>query len=151
MSDSSASAASPDPPQPQLPHQVNKAPGLNGEQAIVVVQQPGLIRGLLGWRDKAPWNTRFYSTNRVQDWLSVLGLRTLRRESVFYQPPVQHAGVLRGLRFLNAFRHVFPHSGAVYVLKARKHTVPLTPTRWRWSSRRGLVPGGFARPTSGVG
>lgn len=111
----------------------------------------GLFRGLLSWRDRAPWNTRFYSTNRVQDWISVLGFRTLRRESVFYQPPVQHAGVLRRLRFLKALRYAFPHSGAVYVLKARKHTVPLTPTRWRWSSRRGLVPGGFARPTSGVG
>ncbi|MDH3451513.1 MAG: class I SAM-dependent methyltransferase [Gammaproteobacteria bacterium] len=111
----------------------------------------GTLRGILSWRDKAPWNTRFYSTNRVQDWLSVLGFRTLRRESVFYQPPVQQAGVLRRLEFLNSLRYVFPHSGAVYILKARKHTVPLTPNRWRWSSRRGLVPGGFARPTSGVG
>jgi len=113
--------------------------------------QWGAFRGLLNWRDKAPWNTRFYSINRVQDWLSVLGFRTLRRESVFYRPPVQRAGLLRRTGFLEALRYVFPHNGAVYVLKARKHTVPLTPTRWRWSSRRGLVSGGFARPTSGVG
>ncbi|MDH3715245.1 MAG: class I SAM-dependent methyltransferase [Gammaproteobacteria bacterium] len=111
----------------------------------------GAIRGLLSWRDRAPWNNRFYSTTRVQDWLSVLGFRTLRRESVFFRPPVQHAGTLRRMGFLETLRYAFPHNGAVYVLKARKHTVPLTPIRWRWSSRRGLVPGGFARPTSGVG
>ncbi len=110
-----------------------------------------VFRAFLSWRDKAPWNCRFYSTARVQDWLSVLGFRTLRRESVFYRPPVQHAGVLRRLQSLEWLRYAFPHNGAVYVLKARKHTVPLTPIRWRWSSRRGLVSGGLVRPTSGVG
>ena len=120
--------------------------GIWSLSALTAAACGGVFRGLLNWRDKAPWNTRFYSINRVQDWLSVLGFRTLRRESVFYRPPVQRAGLLRRTGFLEALRYVFPHNGAVYVLKARKHTVPLTPTRWRWSSRRGLVSGGFARP-----
>ncbi len=111
----------------------------------------GLARLMLRWRHRPPWNAPFYSLARVQDWLGVLGYRTVQRSSVYFRPPIQHAGTLRRLRRLEAMRWAFPLGGAVYLLKARKQTIPLTLIRSRWLPRRSVVGGGRGRPTSRVG
>ncbi len=49
MSDSTTPPSSPDPPHPQLPHEVGRRRTLAGEQAMVVVQQPSALRGILSW------------------------------------------------------------------------------------------------------
>lgn len=121
-------------------------------QIIVIGFNPyslwGLVRLSVGWRGRFPWTGAFYSMARVQDWLALLGFRTLHRASYFYRPPFRHAGTIQRLKFMESLEGLFPFLGAAYIIQARKHTIPLTPVRPRWRPARDLVSAGVVRPAN---
>ena len=105
------------------------------------------IRHLLsGWRQKAPWNGRFYSRTRITDWLSVLDYQVLHSEALFIRPPVNSQRILHRLRRLERLRPWLSAFGGLYVLQARKQTIPMTMVRRQWRRRAsGISVGSFAR------
>ena len=104
------------------------------------------VRRVLG--RAVPWNGKSYSRARVQDWLSVLGFRVVSTETVFLRPPINRAPVLRRTKLLEKTQKVLGFAGGVYLIHARKQTVPMTLSRQQWLKPRGrLVTGAFAQRT----
>lgn len=119
-------------------------------QLIIVGFNPFSFFGarhlLSGWRQRAPWCGRFYSRTRVTDWLSVLDYRVLHSEAMFIRPPINSQRLLTRLRSVERLQPWLGMLGGVYVIKARKQTLPMTLARrqWRRQSNRISV-GSFAR------
>lgn len=119
-------------------------------QLIIVGFNPcsafGARHLLTGWRQRAPWNGRFYSRMRVTDWLSVLDYRVQHSEAMFIRPPINSQRLLARLRPMERLQPWLGMLGGLYVIKARKQTLPLTLARrqWRRQSNRISV-GSFAR------
>ncbi|MFK7853476.1 MAG: class I SAM-dependent methyltransferase [Granulosicoccus sp.] len=118
-------------------------------QLIIVGFNPysafGLRHVLTGWRRKEPWNGSFYAKHRVSDWLSVLDYRVLDSSSMFIRPPVNSDRLLRRLGRLEGLERWISGIGGLYVMRARKQTLPMTMARhWR-RSRHSIAAGSFAR------
>ena len=93
-----------------------------------------------------PWSGNTYSRARIQDWLSVLGFRIVTAETVFLRPPVNRPGVLKRTRYLEYTQRFLGFVGGVYLIHARKQSMPMTLSRQNWMRTRGrLVTGAFAR------
>ncbi len=85
----------------------------------------GVRRALAGnW---VPWSGYFYSPGRVSDWLTLLGIRLRERETVWHTPPLQRGWLRRRLAPMEHLGRLLPGAGGVYLLLARKHSVPVTP------------------------
>lgn len=99
----------------------------------------GASRPVMAWRRQAPWSASFYPTWRVAEWLSVLGFETQSVQTLSHLPMVNTTWQKR----LNAFdkigRWVFPRLGNIYILHAKKLTVPVNPLRTRWAGSKGIV------------
>ena len=94
----------------------------------------------------APWNGKTYSRARIQDWLSVLGFKIISTETVFLRPPVNRTGVLRKMRFIEKTQRLLGFAGGVYLIHARKQSIPMTMARQQWLKPGGrLVTGAFAQ------
>ena len=101
---------------------------------------------LSGWRRREPWNGRFYARGRVADWLSVLDYRVLDSQAMFIRPPVNSERVLRRLGRLERLEPWLGGLGGLYIVRARKQTIPMTPARRQWRTRRaGIAAAGLAR------
>lgn len=119
-------------------------------QLIIVGFNPysafGARHALTAWRRREPWNGRFYARHRVSDWLSVLDYRVLDSTAMFMRPPVNSERVLRRLAKLESLHRWLSGIGGVYVMRARKQTVPMTMVRqWAGRTRKSLAAGSFAR------
>ena len=118
-------------------------------QLIVVGFNPlsafGARHFLTGWRQNEPWNGHFYSRMRVTDWLSVLDYRVLHSESLFIRPPINSERLLWRLRKLEKLQPWLRAVGGLYVLQARKQTIPMTVARRTWRRSAGIAVGSFAR------
>ncbi len=109
----------------------------------------GLWRLFLFWRDRPPWNGRFYSHRRIRDWLSLLELEWIHTERLFYLPPVRQGGLIRKLGFLEKLgRYCWSYLGGVHIMVARKRVASLTPLKLAWQYRRNTVVSGFTKPTT---
>jgi len=105
----------------------------------------GLGHTLLGWRGHAPWNGQFYSRRRVTEWLSVLDYRVLNSTCLYVRPPVNSVKLQRKLAAVEKLQPWIGAVGALYVLHARKQTIPMTLARRQWRrSRAGISVGGLA-------
>lgn len=101
---------------------------------------------LSGWRRREPWNGRFYSRGRVADWLSVLDYRVLDTQALFMRPPINSPRILDKLGGIEKLDKWMSGVGGLYVLRARKQTVPMTPVRrQRLLARPGMAAAGLAR------
>ncbi len=98
--------------------------------------------GLWALNQRLPWgkipypsSSRFYSMNRVRDWLELLDFEVTEvRCFGLHFPRIQHyAGSRAGRRLLS------PLSQA-YQLMARKRVIPLTPQRPRWQRLQVVAP-----------
>jgi len=93
-----------------------------------------------------PWNGRTYTRHRVQDWLSVLGFRIVSTETVFLRLPLNKPKLLSRTRLMEKTQRVFGMAGGVYLIHARKQTIPMTMSRQQWLKPRGrLVTGAFVQ------
>lgn len=106
------------------------------------VSQFGLRRAV---GRSVPWNGKTYSRARLQDWLSVLGFRVVTEETVFLRPPVNRARFLQKTRYVEKTQRLLGFMGGIYLIHARKQTMPVTLSR-QWLKPRGrLVSGAFAQ------
>lgn len=109
----------------------------------------GLWRLMLSWREQPPWNGRYFSVWRLQDWLHLLGFEIIDTCMLNYRPPINRRGLRDKLIFMEQLgRWCWPWFGGVHAILARKHVVPVTPVRELWRQRRRLVASGLTEPTA---
>jgi len=111
----------------------------------------GLSRALSGRARQrvAPWSGRFLTVPRVKDWLALLGFDIVATGTFHFRPPVGSERLLERLGFLESWgRRLWPYLGAAYVVVGRKRVITLTPIKPDWRSERGLMPAGWAEPTT---
>ena len=97
-----------------------------------------------------PWSGKTYSRARVQDWLSVLGFRVVATETVFLRPPVNRSRLLASTRVVEKAQKLLGFAGGIYLIHARKQSVPVTLARQWLQPRDRLVHGAFAQHASRV-
>ena len=119
-------------------------------QLIIIGFNPysafGARRALTAGRRSEPWNGRFYARHRVSDWLSVLDYRVLESNAMFMRPPINSERVLKRLSTMENLHRWLGGVGGVYIMRARKQSIPMTMMRQRTArSRRSLAAGSFAR------
>lgn len=106
----------------------------------------GLRKALIRWKRQVPWNARFYPRNRVTDWLSVLSYRVDYKQAFFLRPPIRSPRILKRLQVLEKNQRWLGFFGAVYLLHAKKQTIPLIPAKRLWLPHRSrLEAGSLAR------
>lgn len=99
----------------------------------------GLRRLMMGWRGAVPWSGDFYSRGRICDWLSLLSFRQLQEESFFLRLPFSSAPLLNKTRFIERSRPMLGKLGGVYIIHARKQTMPMTLARHKWARRNATI------------
>lgn len=107
----------------------------SGGQLIVVGFNPfGLwgLRRLIGGRGRAPWNSRFLSAGRIQDWLGVLECCSAPPRYGFFRPPLSSSRLLARTAFLEPVyeRGIQIPLGGFYCIVAEKRetgSIPLKP------------------------
>lgn len=106
----------------------------------------GVVHQLLGWRGNAPWNGQFFSRRRITEWLSVLNYQVLNSSCLFVRPPLRSSIIQSRLARLERLQPWIGGIGGVYVLHARKQTIPMTlARRQRRLQRTGIAVGSFAK------
>jgi SAM-dependent methyltransferase len=109
----------------------------------------GLRHLATGWRAREPWNGQFWSRRRVADWLSVLDYRVLGSDPLFARPPIDSERLLRRLQRVERWSPVVGAVGGLYLIQARKQSVPMSLLRRPWlrastGPRVRAATGGFA-------
>ena len=115
----------------------------------------GLRRLLPVGRDRGPWRARFVSASRLKDWLGLLDYQVLDERQVFFRPPLQGRRIweriMRHLQWMERLGRRFRLGlGGVYVLAARRRTVPMSLVKPRWKPRRALAAGRLGSPATRV-
>ncbi len=106
----------------------------------------GARHSLTAWRRREPWNGCFYARHRVSDWLSVLDYRVLGSNAFFMRPPINSEGMMHRLERLEKLHRWFGGIGGMYIMHARKQTIPMSMIRQRTSRvRKPLAANSFAR------
>ncbi len=120
----------------------------DGQMVIIGFNPMGLFgvgRWLRGWQDAAPWNGHFFSRSRVTEWLSVLNYQVMDSTCLYLRPPINSASLLSVMGRIESLQPWLGGLGAVYVLHARKQTLPMTLARYqRRRQAAGLRVTGFA-------
>lgn len=112
----------------------------------------GLRHVATAWRGREPWNAQFWSRRRVADWLSVLDYRVLASDPLFARPPIDNERVLRRLQRVERWSPLVGALGALYIIQARKQTVPMNLIRRPWlRPRTGVRVGTAAGSFSNAG
>ncbi|HEX2238762.1 MAG TPA: methyltransferase domain-containing protein [Gammaproteobacteria bacterium] len=107
----------------------------------------GLWRLVLGWRGRVPWCGHFFSSSRLKDWLSLLGLVIDTCEYCGFRPPIQRARILRYMAPIEWLGYsAFPIFGGVRLLVACKRVTTLTPLKPSWRRLGRLAPGKLTEP-----
>ena len=136
-----------------LPHQALREADrvLTNDGHLIIVgfnplSQFGAGHLTLRWRQQVPWNGQFYSRKRVTDWLSVLNYRVMHSSAFYLRPPLQSPRLLARLQSIEKAQRYIGAMGGLYLLHARKQTLPLSMSRRHWLRQRsGIAVGSFAR------
>lgn len=84
-------------------------------------------------RNARPWDARYISKTRVQDWLKLLEFTVDKVEHGAYLLPLQRTRVGHTAQQVRPFKHHFNAPlGAVYLIVACKQIMPVTPIMPRW-------------------
>lgn len=127
---------------------------LIGEGYIVLVgfnpwSLCGLWRVLAGWRGRPPWNGQFLSASRITDWLQLLGFKIEFLKKTSFRPPLGRRSIKIKLRFMELLGSAcWRFFGNVYVVVGKKRVAAVTPLKASWQTRRRMVAGGVAEPTT---
>jgi len=108
----------------------------------------GLMRVLLAWRHRMPWQGTYFSSARVADWLNVLGFDIHSTHRLFFRPPMQHQTSMQKIAFFDKVGRYLPVGNAAYVVIATKRISTLTPIIPRWRSEPKLANGGLVEPST---
>jgi len=109
----------------------------------------GLWRLLGAWRGRPPWCGQFLSASRIKDWLKLLGFEIEFLKKTSFRPPFNRKSISSRLKFMELIGAIcWPFFGNVYVVVAKKHVAAVTPLRASWQTRRRILAGGVAEPTT---
>jgi SAM-dependent methyltransferase len=104
----------------------------------------GMSRIIFQSSGKMPWSARFLRPNRVQDWLTLLGVQVMGGSFFFYRPPISS---LRLLQKLNALEQVgrrwWPTLSGAYLIVGQKRQMATLPIRKRVRAARRQVARAF--------
>ena len=90
------------------------------------------MRKLISRKKTAPWNGRFISGHRIEDWLNLLNFEVCSSDYHFLRPPIMSYRFLERFAFLdNIDKGRFP-LGAYYMILAKKHVGCSIATKPRW-------------------
>jgi len=107
----------------------------------------GLRHFFQSWLEQLPWSGHYYTSGRLTDWMQLLGFEKKKQLKVGYLPPIQLPGLLKHLSWLEkGMRNWLQFSSALNVLVYDKQTIPVTPIRPRWVTRK-IMAGKVVRPS----
>lgn len=91
------------------------------------------IRHKLQWRKSPPWDGKPLTTLRVTDWLRLLDFQIEKVSYGLYSLPVNSPKVIKYSSIMDALatRLNWP-SGGIYIISAKKQSIPLTPIQMNW-------------------
>lgn len=100
---------------------------------LVTGFQPYSLWGARKWLrlpgEQVPWSGHFFSTARIQDWLSLMGFRVRGGKMLMYRPPLARSKLFDRLQFMErAGDRWWPMLGAVYIIHAQLETMRMIPT-----------------------
>lgn len=93
-------------------------------------------RKLLSRKKSAPWNGRFISGQRVEDWLSVLDFEVSNSSCHFYRPPFESYGLLERFSFMDKLDKRDTPMGAYYMILAKKQVGCSMVIKPRWQKAK---------------
>ena len=101
----------------------------------------GLNKLLPYRRQTYPWSERFFSPNRIKDWLHLMGYEILADERILHHrlSGNKEPGVIASY-WQNFASRYFTSLGSVYVIIAKKRRLPLTPIKPKWQLRPNFKP-----------
>ncbi len=109
----------------------------------------GLWHLFLCWWGKMPWSGRLISIPKIKDWLSLLDFEVEKTKCFFFSPPLRNQNLLNKLLPLERFgRYCWPIFGGLYIVVAKKRTVPLNPIKMKWKAKRKVIGAGVVEPTT---
>ncbi|NEV64258.1 class I SAM-dependent methyltransferase [Thiorhodococcus minor] len=108
----------------------------------------GLRRAVWRSKQRMPWCGRFFLAPRVEGWLGELGFDIEVREALVFCPPIDSLRGRRCARMERLGKRLWPMLGAVYVIRAVKRVVTLTPIKPARAKPSALLAGGAVRPTT---
>ena len=96
-----------------------------------------------------PRSVPLLGLHRLCDWLKLLDLTVESVETFFPLPPFSNQQLLSSLQLLKILDKVPLRAlHALYLVRARKHRAPLTPTKVYWQARTPALVGGLAEPST---
>ncbi len=111
----------------------------------------GLWRMLAGWRGRPPWNGQFLSAARITDWLKLLGFEIEFLKKASFRPPLNRRSITSKLWFMELLGYAcWRVFGNIYVIVGKKQVAAVTPLKASWRTRRRMVTGEVADPTTHV-
>jgi len=110
------------------------------------------VRKLVTRSRVAPWNSRFISGKRVEDWLNLLDFKVAGLEYFYYGMPFNKLGVMNHFLWLNNILNTKVPLGAYYTILAQKQVgsrINVSPS-WRKKAKVIGMPLAQANHTSRV-
>ncbi len=96
-----------------------------------------------------PWTGRYRSQARIEDWMTLLGLKIECRERLYFRPPVNNRAMLGRLRRLE---EVGPRYlgwfGGIYLTVGHKRVTGMIPAQPVSRPRLTVVPNGLEQPSA---
>jgi SAM-dependent methyltransferase len=106
------------------------------------------MRKLLGRSPQAPWNHRFISGKRIEDWLNLLDFKLDPTNYHYYGLPFNNGGLLRRFLWLDKILNTKVPLGAYYLISAQKQLGARINQYSRWRRRAKVVGMPLANSTS---
>lgn len=100
----------------------------------------GILRMLLKFTKKSPWNGTFSNTIKITDWLSLLGYNVTATKYFLNNLPFNNDKYLSKTKFLDIISSKLnlPFCSSFAVI-AKKRTSTLTPITPKWSNRTAVI------------
>lgn len=139
----------------QTPHQVLREVSrvlIPHGHVVIVGFNPwsgfGLWRWIARGLSRRPrWRHQSLRLGRLLDWMELVNLQPVSVERGFYRPPVNHPGILGGLRWFDrCAKRLRCPGGAIYVVVACKEVGGAIPVKPAWERTRASIPGLGANP-----
>ncbi len=109
----------------------------------------GLASWLQKWSSTTPPCTNKISLPRLKDWLTLLSFEVCHQQSALFRLPLGNIKLQRAITAFDRWGEaLFPSLGNLYIIKARKRTIPMTLIGPRWSRTRRLTTPSLLKPTA---
>lgn len=121
-------------------------------RVIVIGFNPRSPWGILGrmlclFASRPLWRRQNLYLHRLKDWCHLLDLELVSLQRGFYQPPIQHQGLLKSLKFLDTWGAKFNlPGGGFYLVQACKQVTGAIAVRPDWEIKTRSLPGLGVKP-----